>query len=179
MRSQTAAPRGRQFLFLVGAVELLYSVSNSSNQAPRDVKVQESTIVATQYQVLRLLLSRPHFEEILTPEQQQRVVDQARNTVFETCEAFHRACWTFLAVYRYAVQHGHHELPRPPTLPDAHALVSPHASCTEPCSKCIWLTPRCSSRGSLARSATRKSLTHPFRSAVRCVEQARAQGPRR
>lgn len=125
MRSQTAAPRGRQFLFLVGAVELLYSVSNSSNQAPRDVKVQESTIVATQYQVLRLLLSGPHFEETITPEQQQRVVDQARNVVFETCEAFHRACWTFLAAYRYAVQHGRHELPLPPTLPDAHALVKP------------------------------------------------------
>ncbi|GAA5892533.1 hypothetical protein JCM8208_005844 [Rhodotorula glutinis] len=120
VRTQSASSRFDHYVRLLRATDLLYSVDNGSNMTATADKLNESTFMSSN---IRLLTTADlDFTHKLTPERQQRVVDRARDVVYEACRGFHGACSSFLHDYRQALTSGHLHTPAP-TLPAAEQLL--------------------------------------------------------
>ncbi|KPV74081.1 uncharacterized protein RHOBADRAFT_45377 [Rhodotorula graminis WP1] len=121
MRTQLASSRFDHYVRLLRATGLLYSVDNGSNMTAAADKLTESTFMSSHVRLVET--ADLDFARVLKPEQRQRVVDHARDVVYQVCADFHDACRTFLRDCPQALVSGR-PLPPAPTLPAAETVLS-------------------------------------------------------
>ncbi|GAA5836400.1 hypothetical protein JCM9279_000380 [Rhodotorula babjevae] len=114
-RAEAAARRGVSLRDVEVAL-----VDNRANMVAAADKKKDTVYMS--YNVRLLATAGDEFAQKLTPERQQRVVDHAREVVYEACADFHGACRRFFTAYRRAVATGG-AAPPVPTLPAAEKLL--------------------------------------------------------